>query len=115
MKYMLLIYGNEEAFSSVGAETFAEIIRDVQGGRFVHGREGIVGERAADEIGIHAVRGGDNVGEHTIVFSGLGETLELVHKGTSRDSYARGALVAAKYLAAQPAGRYSMNDVLGIG
>ena len=71
---------------------FAEIIREVQGGHFVHGREGLVGERTADEIGIHAVRGGDNVGEHAIIFTTLGETLELVHKGHNRDSYARGAL-----------------------
>ena len=93
---------------------FAEIIRDVQGGHFIHGREGMVGERKTGEIGIHAVRGGDNVGEHTIIFTTLGETLELVHKGHSRDSYARGALLAAKFLANRPAGRYSMNDVLGL-
>jgi 4-hydroxy-tetrahydrodipicolinate reductase len=92
------------------AVQFAEIIRDVQGGHFVHGREGMVGERTAEEIGIHAVRGGDNVGEHAIVFTTLGETLELVHKGHSRDSYARGAL----FLANRPAGRYTMNDVLGL-
>ena len=93
---------------------FAQIIRDVQGGKFVHGREGIVGERTADEIGIHAIRGGDNVGEHTIVFTTLGETLELVHKGHSRDSYTRGALLAAKFLATKTAGRYTMADVLGL-
>ncbi len=93
---------------------FAEIIREVQGGRFVHGREGLVGERQADEIGVHSVRAGDNVGEHTIVFSTLGETLELVHKGHSRDSYARGALLAAKFLATKSAGRYTMTDVLGL-
>ena len=93
---------------------FAEIIRAAQGGRFVHGREGMVGERQPDEIGLHAVRGGDNVGEHTIVFTTLGETLELVHKGHSRDSYARGALLAATFLANRPAGRYTMNDVLGL-
>jgi 4-hydroxy-tetrahydrodipicolinate reductase len=93
---------------------FAEIIRDVQGGFFVHGREGLVGERKPGEIGLHAVRGGDNVGEHTIIFTTLGETLELVHKGHSRDSYARGALLAAKFLANRPAGRYTMNDVLGL-
>ena len=86
----------------------------MQGGRFVHGREGLVGERAADEIGVHAVRAGDNVGEHTIIFSTLGETLELVHKGHSRDSYARGALLAAKFLATKTAGRYTMADVLGL-
>ncbi|MFO0797879.1 MAG: 4-hydroxy-tetrahydrodipicolinate reductase [Gemmataceae bacterium] len=93
---------------------FAEVIREVQGGRFVHGREGLVGERQADEIGVHAVRAGDNVGEHTIVFSTLGETLELVHKGHSRDSYARGALLAAAFLATKTAGRYTMADVLGL-
>jgi 4-hydroxy-tetrahydrodipicolinate reductase len=93
---------------------FAKIIQEVQGGQFVHGREGLVGERKPDEIGLHAVRGGDNVGEHTIIFTTLGETLELVHKGHSRDSYARGALLAAKYLANRPAGTYSMNDVLGL-
>jgi 4-hydroxy-tetrahydrodipicolinate reductase len=94
---------------------FAEIIREaLGGGKFVHGREGIVGERTADEIGIHAVRGGDNVGEHAIIFTTLGETLELVHKGHSRDSYARGALMAAKFLATRTAGRYTMADVLGL-
>lgn len=97
------------------AAHFAEIIRDaLGGGKFVHGREGIVGERTAEEIGIHAVRGGDNVGEHTIIFTTLGETLELVHKGHSRDSYARGALQAAKFLATKSAGRYTMADVLGL-
>src|SRR5437763_10010230 len=93
---------------------FAEIIKDVQGGTFVHGREGEVGERKPDEIGLHAVRGGDNVGEHTIIFTTIGETLELVHKGHHRDSYARGALLAAKFMANRPAGRYTMADVLGL-
>jgi 4-hydroxy-tetrahydrodipicolinate reductase len=96
------------------AVRFAEIIREVQGGHSVHGREGLVGERKPDKIGIHAVRGGDNVGEHTIIFTTIGETLELVHKGHNRDSYARGALLAAKFLANRPAGRYTMNDVLGL-
>ena len=96
------------------AMRFAEIIQEVQGGAFVHGREGIVGERTPDEIGVHAVRGGDNVGEHTIIFTTIGETLELVHKGHNRDSYARGALLAAKFMANRPAGRYTMNDVLGL-
>jgi 4-hydroxy-tetrahydrodipicolinate reductase len=96
------------------AVRFAEIIREVQGGHFIHGREGLVGERHPSEIGVHAVRGGDNVGEHTIIFTTLGETLELVHKGHNRDSYARGALLAAKYMANRPAGRYTMNDVLGL-
>jgi 4-hydroxy-tetrahydrodipicolinate reductase len=94
---------------------FARIIQEALGGGEIrHGREGITGERPRQEIGIHALRVGDNVGEHTIVFSTLGETLELTHKGHSRDSYARGALAAAKFLAGKPAGRYTMNDVLGI-
>jgi 4-hydroxy-tetrahydrodipicolinate reductase len=93
---------------------FARIIQEVIGGDLKHGREGISGERPRTEIGMHALRVGDNVGEHTIVFSTLGETLELTHKGHTRDSYARGALLAAKFLANKPAGRYTMNDVLGI-
>jgi 4-hydroxy-tetrahydrodipicolinate reductase len=97
------------------AAHFAKIVQEAMGQTELrHGREGLVGERPAHEIGVHAVRAGDNVGEHTIIFSTLGETLELVHKGYSRDSYARGALAAAKFLAGKGAGRYSMNDVLGI-
>ena len=97
------------------ASHFARVVQQVMGQKTIrHGREGIVGERPLDEIGIHAVRAGDNVGEHTIIFSTLGETLELVHKGYSRDSYARGALEASKFLAGKPAGTYTMNDVLGL-
>jgi 4-hydroxy-tetrahydrodipicolinate reductase len=94
---------------------FARIVQQAMGQtQLRHGREGLVGERPAGEIGLHALRVGDNVGEHTIVFSTLGETLELVHKGHSRDSYARGALLAAKFLAGKGAGRYTMKDVLGL-
>lgn len=97
------------------AVQFAEIVREaLGGGTFVHGREGMIGERKPEEIGVHAVRGGDNVGEHTIIFTTLGETLELVHKGHNRDSYTRGALLAAKFLGTKSAGRYTMNDVLGL-
>jgi 4-hydroxy-tetrahydrodipicolinate reductase len=79
-----------------------------------HGREGLVGERPGHEIGVHAVRTGDNPGEHTVLFSTLGETLELTHRAHNRDCYARGALQAARYLANRPAGRYTMEDVLGL-
>ena len=97
------------------ANHFAKIVQTAMAQkRVLHGREGIVGERPLDEIGMHAVRAGDNVGEHTIIFSALGETMELVHKGYSRDSYARGALLAAKFLANKPAGTYTMADVLGL-
>src|SRR5262249_17982257 len=92
---------------------FARIVQEGMGqAELRHGREGLVGERPPTEIGVHALRVGDNVGEHEIVFSTLGETLELVHKGHSRDSYARGALLAAKFLAGKPAGRYGMDDAL---
>jgi 4-hydroxy-tetrahydrodipicolinate reductase len=94
---------------------FAKIIQEAMGEmKVMHGREGLVGERTPREIGMHAVRSGDNVGEHTIIFSTLGETMELVHKGHTRDAYVRGALQAAKFLATKGAGRYTMNDVLGL-
>jgi 4-hydroxy-tetrahydrodipicolinate reductase len=94
---------------------FAKIIQKAMALEDIrHGREGLVGERPAKEIGMHSVRAGDNVGEHAIIFSTLGETMELVHKGHTRDAYVRGALLAAKYLANRPAGRYSMEDVLGL-
>src|SRR4051794_8858734 len=93
----------------------ARILQDAMGQTELrHGREGLVGERPPHEIGIHAIRVGDNVGEHTIVFSTLGETMELTHRAHARDCYVRGALQAAKFLADRPAGRYSMNDVLGL-
>lgn len=94
---------------------FAKIVQEAMGQTELrHGREGLVGERPASEIGVHAIRVGDNVGEHTIVFSTLGETLELTHRAHARDCYVRGALQAAKFLTGKGAGTYSMNDVLGI-
>jgi 4-hydroxy-tetrahydrodipicolinate reductase len=97
------------------AAHFARIIQHAMGQTELrYGREGIVGERPPNEIGIHSIRAGDNVGEHTIQFSTIGESMELVHKGYSRDSYAVGALLAAKFLAGKGAGRYTMNDVLGL-
>jgi 4-hydroxy-tetrahydrodipicolinate reductase len=79
-----------------------------------HGRSGRPGKRPHGEIGYHAIRVGDNPGEHTIVFGLLGETLELTVRATNRDCYASGALAAAKFLAGKPAGLYGMNDVLGL-
>lgn len=79
-----------------------------------HGREGMVGERPRAEIGMHAVRGGDVVGEHTVSFIGKGERVELVHKAHSRDNFARGALVAARFAAKAQPGLYDMQDVLGL-
>ena len=79
-----------------------------------HGREGIVGKRPLHEIGYHAVRTGDNAGEHTIIFGLLGETLEVSVKASNRDCYAVGALAAAKFVAKQKPGLYNMYDVLGL-
>ena len=94
---------------------FAKVVQEAMGQTELrHGREGLVGERPPHEIGVHAVRVGDNVGEHAIVFSTLGETMELVHRAHTRDCYARGALRAAKFLADRPPGRYTMEDVLGL-
>jgi 4-hydroxy-tetrahydrodipicolinate reductase len=79
-----------------------------------HGREGLVGERKKSEIGIHAIRGGDIVGEHTVYFAGSGERIELTHRASSRDTFAKGALRAAGWLLGKPAGWYEMKDVLGL-
>jgi len=80
----------------------------------VHGRKGQPGPRSRDEIAYHAVRSGDNAGEHTIVFGLLGETIELRVAATNRDAYALGALAAAKFVVAKSPGLYTMNHVLGV-
>lgn len=81
----------------------------------VYGRQGMPGERTRKEIGVFSLRSGDVVGDHTVSFGGLGERLELTHKAHTRDTFARGALRAARWVAPRPAGLYSMQDVLGIG
>ncbi len=78
-----------------------------------HGREGIVGARPAREIGMHSLRGGDVVGDHTVIFAADGERVELAHKASSRMTFAAGAVRAALWLAGKPAGLYDMEDVLG--
>ncbi|GAB4484217.1 MAG: 4-hydroxy-tetrahydrodipicolinate reductase [Thermodesulfovibrionales bacterium] len=80
----------------------------------VYERKGIIGARTKKEIGIQTVRAGDIVGEHTVYFGGLGERIEITHKASSRDTFARGALKAALWLAGRPAGLYDMQDVLGL-
>jgi len=79
-----------------------------------HGRHGDTGERPAKQIGFHAIRGGDIVGEHTVIFAGTGERVELTVRSQSRMTYAAGALRAAKWLKGRPAGLYDMGDVLGL-
>lgn len=80
----------------------------------VCGRKGMVGERTKKEIGLMAVRAGDIVGDHTVIFGGLGERLEFIHRAQSRETFARGAIRAARWLVKQKKGLYSMQDVLGL-
>jgi 4-hydroxy-tetrahydrodipicolinate reductase len=80
----------------------------------VYGREGMTGERARDTIGFATVRGGDIVGDHTLMFAGIGERVELTHKASSRATFAQGALRAAKWLQGRPPGLYDMRDVLNL-
>lgn len=79
-----------------------------------HGREGITGARTQKEIGVHSMRGGDVVGDHTVVYAGEGERLELTHKASSRDTFANGALRASKWVTSQKPGLYNMQHVLGL-
>jgi len=100
------------------AKTLAEILAAVRRQQLDkvlrHGRSGIVGERTAAEIGMHSVRGGDVVGDHTVIFAGPGERVELTHKASSRETFANGALRAAQWVVKQPPGLYDMQNVLGL-
>ncbi|MBL7031991.1 MAG: 4-hydroxy-tetrahydrodipicolinate reductase [Nitrospira sp.] len=80
----------------------------------VYARHGLIGERTQKEIGIQTIRAGDIVGEHTVYFGGLGERIEITHKASSRDTFARGALKAAQWVYKQTPGLYDMQDVLGL-
>lgn len=80
----------------------------------VYGRKGIIGERKPQEIGVQTIRAGDIVGDHTVLFAGLGERIEITHRAHSRDTFARGAIRAALWVVNQPRGLYDMQDVLGL-
>jgi len=100
------------------ARRLAEILAEVRELEYtkdvMHGREGMVGERTRVEIGMHAIRGGDVVGDHTVVFANVGERVELTHKASSRDTFATGALRAARWAQGREPGLYDMQDVLGL-
>jgi 4-hydroxy-tetrahydrodipicolinate reductase len=100
------------------AKTLAEILAAVRKQQLEkvarHGRLGIVGERTVEEIGVHSIRGGDVVGDHTVIFAGAGERVELAHKASSRETFANGALRAAAWVVQQKPGLYDMQDVLGL-
>lgn len=102
--------GTAMKMAQVIAESVSRNLDDVA----VYARKGIIGARTQKEIGIQTVRAGDIVGEHTVLFGGLGERIEITHKASSRDTFARGALKAALWLAGKPAGLYDMQDVLGL-
>jgi 4-hydroxy-tetrahydrodipicolinate reductase len=96
------------------AQVIAEALnRDLEAAG-VFSRHGMIGERPKDAIGVQTLRGGDIVGEHTVLFAGMGERIEITHRAHSRDNFARGALQAARWVAAQPPGLYDMQHVLGI-
>ena len=100
------------------AVTLAEILAEVRKQQLAkvlrHGREGITGERTDAEIGMHSLRGGDVVGDHTVIFAAPGARVELTHKASSRDAFALGALRAAQWVVSQKPGLYDMQDVLGL-
>lgn len=100
------------------ARSLAEILAGVRKQQLErvlrHGREGLTGERAAAEIGMHSIRGGDVVGDHTVIFAASGERVELTHKASSRETFAAGALRAAQWITTKPPGIYDMQDVLGL-
>ncbi len=95
------------------ARTLAAATGRTVEGDAIYGRTGVVGKRSANEIGVLALRGGDVIGDHTVIFAGLGERLELTHRAQSRDCLARGAIRAAHWLAGQKPGCYGIADVLG--
>ena len=100
------------------ARTLAEILASVRHQQLEqvarHGRSGIVGPRTAEEIGVHSLRGGDVVGDHTVMFAAVGERIELTHRVSNRETFANGALRAAEWVVRQPPGLYDMQDVLGL-
>ena len=100
------------------ARSLGEILAEDAGGTYdgltQHGRHGDVGARPARVIGMHALRGGDVVGDHTVIFAGDGERVELAHRASSRDTFAAGALRAALWVRSEAPGLYSMQDVLGL-
>ncbi|MED5621529.1 4-hydroxy-tetrahydrodipicolinate reductase [Ideonella sp. BN130291] len=98
---------------AMGEVIAQELGRDLQACA-VYGREGVTGERDPSTIGFATVRGGDIVGDHTVLFAGTGERIEIAHKSSSRAIYAQGSLRAARFLAGQPPGLYGMNDLLGL-
>lgn len=102
--------GTAVRLAEVAAEALGRDPKDA----LAYARHGILGERPPWQIGVQTLRGGDVVGEHTVFYCGEGERLELTHRATSREQFARGAVRAAKWISGRPAGLYDMADVLGL-
>jgi 4-hydroxy-tetrahydrodipicolinate reductase len=102
--------GTALAMGEVVAKALGRDLKDCA----VYGREGVTGERDPSTIGFAAIRGGDIVGDHTVLFAGIGERIEITHKSANRLSYAQGALRAARFLASRDTGFFDMQDVLGL-
>ena len=102
--------GTALQMGQVAADALGRDLKDCA----VYAREGVTGERDPSTIGFAAIRGGDIVGDHTVLFAGTGERIEITHKSSSRVTYAQGALRAARFLAAQASGLFDMSDVLGM-
>jgi 4-hydroxy-tetrahydrodipicolinate reductase len=102
--------GTALAMGEVVARALGRDLKDCA----VYAREGITGERDPSTIGFAAIRGGDIVGDHTVLFAGTGERIEIAHKSASRATYAQGSLRAARFLAGKTRGLFGMNDVLGL-
>jgi 4-hydroxy-tetrahydrodipicolinate reductase len=100
--------------SGTAARLAESIERAREGLQRTHGRQGMLGARRKNELGIHSLRGGDVVGEHTVIFAGEGERLEITHRAHSRRTFARGAIKAVRFIVGKPPGIYSMADVLGL-
>jgi 4-hydroxy-tetrahydrodipicolinate reductase len=102
--------GTAVRISEIVAEALQRDLKEVG----VYGRKGLGPGRGPREIGIHTVRAGDIVGEHRVLFGGMGETLEICHRAQSRETFARGAVAAALWIVGKPPGLYDMQDVLGL-
>jgi 4-hydroxy-tetrahydrodipicolinate reductase len=111
-------HGLKKDAPSGTAKTLARLVADARrqavAGLLRHGREGLTGERTRAEIGIHSLRGGDVVGDHTVIFAAAGERLELTHRASTRETFATGALRAAQWVVGKKPGIYDMQDVLGL-
>ena len=102
--------GTAVKLAEIAAEAVGRDLKKVG----VYGRHGVTGKRKAEEIGVMTLRGGDVVGEHTVMFAGAGERVELTHRAWSRDNFANGSVIAAKWVVNQPNGVYDMQDALGL-